>query len=170
MSAVSRYIALVQKLEAVYPEWTTSRLIDNLRHIGSIDGVLFQQILGTQPGIDIQPKGNLIRQDITELALCMNHDVISANQEIGISLDDSTGRQVALGHVIVGISAGIHHPLPVIYVDIGAISFPLLDVNVKKERLGLDPLYATTITGDLGQTVTPPVTVPGVDHPMGFSH
>jgi hypothetical protein len=35
----------------------------------------------------------------------------------------------------------------------------LLDVNIKKERAGLDPLYATTITGDLGQTVTPPNTL-----------
>jgi hypothetical protein len=38
-------------------------------------------------------------------------------------------------------------------------NFTLLDVNIKKERAGLDPLYATTITGDLGQTVTPPNTL-----------
>jgi hypothetical protein len=158
MSTASRYIAIIQKVEASYSDWTTSRLIDNLRHIGSFDNSLFQQLLGTQPGINIQPKGNLIRSDIDELALSMSHST-KGGQEAGISLDDSTGRQVALGHVIVGISAGIHHPLPVIYVDIGAVSFPLLDVNIKKERLGLDPLYATTITGDLGQTVTPPNTL-----------
>jgi hypothetical protein len=115
-------------------------------------------LLGTQPGITIQPKGILTQENINELRSTIGHST-KEGQEIGISLDDSTRRQVALGHVIVGISAGIHHPLPVIYVNIGDTSFPLLDVNIKKERAGLDPLYATTITGDLGQTVTPPNTL-----------
>ena len=51
MSTVSRYIAIVQKVEAAYPDWTTSRLIDNLRHTGPLDDRLFQQLLGTQAGI-----------------------------------------------------------------------------------------------------------------------
>ncbi len=155
MPTVSRYISLIQKVEAAYPEWTTSRLIDNLRHTGPLDSPQFQQLLGTQSGIDVNFKSVLTELNINELRSAITHST-EGGQETGISLDDSTGRQVALGHVIVGISAGIHHPLPVIYVDIGDTRFPLLDVNIKKERAGLDPLYATTITGDLGQTVTSP--------------
>lgn len=81
------------------------------------------------------------------------------SQEVGISMDDSTGRNVALGHVVVGISAGIHHPPPVIYVEVGPATFPVPDLSISKQRAGLDPLYATTITGDLGQTATPPNTL-----------
>lgn len=163
MSTVSRYIAIVQKVEATYPEWTTSRLIDNLRRTGPLDNSQFQQLLGTQPGILIQSKGILTELDIKELRSTITHET-KGGQETGISLDNSTGRQVALGHVIVGISAGIHHPLPVIYVNIGDASFPLLDVNIKKERAGLDPLYATTITGDLGQTIISPHTLCSEDY------
>lgn len=56
MPSVSRFIVLVQKVEASYPEWTTDQLITNLRHIGPLDGSLFQQLLGTKAGIDIQLK------------------------------------------------------------------------------------------------------------------
>ena len=129
MPTISRYISLIQRVEAAYTEWTTSRLIDNLRHTGPLDSSQFQQLLGTQSGIDVKSKGVLTESNINELRSAITHDT-EGGQEIGISLDDSTGRQVALGHVIVGISAGIHHPLPVIYVDIGAINFTLLSRRV----------------------------------------
>jgi hypothetical protein len=158
MPSISRFIVLIQKVEAAYPEWTTDQLITNLRHIGPLDGVLFQQLLGTKPGIDIQPKGNLTEPDVKELRETMNHGT-PGNQETGISMDESTGRNVTLGHVVVGISAGIHHPPPVIYVEIGPVTFPVPDLSINKQRVGLDPLYATTITGDLGQTATPPSTL-----------
>jgi hypothetical protein len=56
MPSVSRFIVLIQKVEAAYPEWTTDQLINNLRHIGLLDGSLFQQLLGTSPGVSIKPK------------------------------------------------------------------------------------------------------------------
>ena len=155
MPSVSRFIYLVQKVEAAYTQWTTDQLITNLRATAGYDTPLFQQLLGTTPGSRILPKGNLTSQDVTELTNAMVHTVVG-NQEGGISVDDSTGRNVTMGHVVVGISAGIHHPDPVIYVDIGPVQqLP----NLTKQRLGLDPLYATTITGDLGQTATAPDTL-----------
>ena len=108
MSDIGRYITLPQKVEAAYPNWSTSILIDNLRHTGPLDSSQFQQILGTAPGIEILPKNTLTQSDINELRATITH--ATSSSETGISLDQATGRQVALGHVIVGISSGIHHP------------------------------------------------------------
>ena len=154
MSDIGRYITLLQKVETAYPNWSTSILIDNLRATGPLDSSQFQQILGTAPGIEIPPKNPLTLSDRNELRAIISHD--TASNEIGISLDQSTGRQVALGHVIVGISSGIHHPAPLIYYDIGPVHIATPDISVSKQRLGLDPLYATTVTGDLGSTVVLP--------------
>jgi hypothetical protein len=158
MASVGNFITLVQAVETAYPEWTTDRLITNIRHIGPLDGPLFQQLLGTTPGIDIQPRGNLSQTKINALITELNHTT-TTNQETGISQDSATGRNVAIGHVIVGISAGIHHPPPVIFVDVGPARITLPDLSISKQRLGLDPLYTTTITGDLGQTATIPNTL-----------
>ncbi|MBE9012112.1 hypothetical protein IQ250_18085 [Pseudanabaenaceae cyanobacterium LEGE 13415] len=155
MPSVTRFIYLVQKVEAAYPEWTTDQLITNLRLAAGYDTPVWRQLLGTNPGTRITARGKLTQQEIAELELTMGH-ATSGTQELGISIDDSTGRNVAMGHVITGISAGIHHPHPIV-VEIGPVQkiFP----NITKTRLDLDPLYATTITGDLGQTVTAPNTL-----------
>lgn len=154
MPSVTRFIQLVKKVEAAYPEWTTDQLVTNLRKAAGYDGSFWQQLLGTNPGTTILAKGNLTPQDVAELIATMGHGT-SGTQELGISTDASTGRNVTMGHVITGISAGIHHPDPVIYVDIPPIT-QIPDLSINKQRLGLDPLYATTITGDLGQTATAP--------------
>jgi hypothetical protein len=172
MASVPRFIYLLQKIEAAYPQWTTDQLVTNLRHTGPYDGSFFQTLLGTKPGVRILPAGNLTEAEINEVDDAMRHDTLGGN-EVGISLDASTGRYVAIGHVIAGISGGIHHPEPLnpppLSVEIKGVKIPLvlsiqawsgvpMFYQVPGGRYGIDPLYAITIAGDLGQTVTPPFT------------
>lgn len=86
---------------------------------------------------------------------------MSAGVEVGTSFDAVSGREVAFGHVICGISAGIHHPYPRTYARYENSNI-IINVSFNRQRLDdairglLDPLYAITITGDLGQTVSGP--------------
>ncbi len=70
---------------------------------------------------------------------------------------------VAFGHVIVGIAAGVRHPLPAYKVTIPGFKIfrdrvtyitRITWSKAAREQLGIDSLYALTITGDLGQTAT----------------
>jgi hypothetical protein len=158
MPSVSNFITLIGEVEKAYPEWTTDRLITNLRRTGPLDTPLFRQLLGTTPGIVIQPKGTLSQSKIDVIAGELNHGM-DGGREIGISLDNATGRNVAMGHVIAGIAAGVHHPPPVIFVDVGFARITTPDLSISKQRLGLDPLYTVTLTGDLGQTALTPSTL-----------
>ena len=89
MSDIGRYITLPQKVEAAYPNWSTSILIDNLRHTGPLDSSQFQQILGTAPGITIEPKNTLTVSDRDELRATITHTTSSSvvkQESVSISL------------------------------------------------------------------------------------
>ncbi len=165
MSKISDCISYIQKIEEAYPDWTASTILDNLRYRVYNDG-FFRKMLGTDSSKKIEPKGNLKQEQIDYLYDSIKHgaDDNDKYKETGISQDSSTGRMVAFGHVIVGIAAGVRHPLPAYKVTIPG--FKIFRDRVAyitrvtwgkfaREGLGLDSLYALTITGDLGQTATP---------------
>jgi hypothetical protein len=151
MSDIGRVISIIQKIEAEYPQLSTSKLVDSLRRFGNYDTDQFQMFLGTSPAADIGPKGSFSLSDRAELINNLMHDT-STSSGAGTSLDKSTNRKITLGHVIVGISAGIHHPHPIITIDLRGITITVNQFNFPRDTLQLDPLYALLFSGDLGQT------------------
>ena len=161
---VSDCINYIQKIEEAYPDWTALTILDGLRH-GSYDSDFFQKMLSTGASKKIQPKGNLKQDYIDDLENSIRHGSDRSNKSIeaGISQDPSTGRMVAFGHVIVGIAAGVRHPLPAYKVTIPGFKIfkdrvtyitKLSLSKMIREPIGIDSLYALTITGDIGQTAT----------------
>ena len=159
-SKLSDFIAIVGRIESAYPEWKTTTLIDNLRATSSYDQLPFQLLLNTAPGKYISAKSPLSASDRSDIYDFMTHATINNDQTetFGICIDSSTGRKVTIGHVIVGISAGIHHPKKLVEITIGRSDLGIDEIGTGRYReedylLGLDPLYATTIAGDLASTV-----------------
>jgi hypothetical protein len=158
-SKLSDFIAIVGRIESAYPEWKTTTLIDNLRATSSYDQLPFQLLLNTTPGKYIEAKPPLSASDRSDIYDFMTHATINNEQTetFGVCIDSSTGRKVAIGHVIVGILAGIHHPKKLVEITVGRADLGI-EIGTGRYReedylLGLDPLYATTITGDLASTV-----------------
>jgi hypothetical protein len=161
MTDIGRYVTLIQRIESDYPDWTTSRLIDSLRRLARIDTNQFQTILGTPPANAIQQSSpSLSNSEYRELE-SMTYHATPTGQELGRCFDRSTSRFIAMSHLIAGISGGIHRPVPNVQVQIGPITIPT--GAVVRGLLRLDPLYAVTITGDLGQTVAEKA-LESVDH------
>ncbi len=112
MLKISDCISYIQKIEEAYPDWTASTILDGLRH-DTYDSDFFQKMLSTGASKKIESKGNLEKKQINDLYESIRHGSDRNNPyiEAGISQDPSTGRMVAFGHVIVGIAAGVRHPL-----------------------------------------------------------
>jgi hypothetical protein len=158
-------ISYIQKIEEAYPDWTALTILDNLR-FDSYNSSFFQKMLGTDSSKRVEPKGNLTLQQRDDLYDSIQHgaDINDKSKESGISLDPSTNRMVAFGHVIVGIAAGVRHPLPAYKVTIPGfgifkdrVTYITKVFSLRKmirEPIGIDSLYALTITGDIGQTAT----------------
>jgi hypothetical protein len=152
MTDIGRYVTLIQRVEADYPNWTTSRLLDSLRRLAQIDNNQFQTLLGIPPADVIQTNSpNLPNSEYVELRSMTFHDTPPGQPEQGRCFDRSTSRFIAMSHLIAGICGGIHRPTPNVQTQIGSVTIP--SGQIIRGVLRLDPLYAVTITGDLGQTV-----------------
>jgi hypothetical protein len=110
----------------------------------------------------------------------LSHSFDKNNNELGISKDTNSSRWVGLGHVLTGISAALYHdklltwsqrwqPIRTSAIKTPALwdipSFTLIpalgpyydlpmNIGIFAQDAGVDSLYAATIAGDLGQTVT----------------
>jgi hypothetical protein len=150
MTDMGRYITLLRNVEAQYPNRTTSRLLDSLRALAGIDTDQFRTLLNTQPADGIQRGSRrLPGADFDELEDFNFHDIRN-NREIGLAIDKSTNRSVAMSHVVAGLCGGIHRPEPTNRTQVGPIDIPFPAMT--RRIIGLDPLYAVTMSGDLGQT------------------
>jgi hypothetical protein len=152
MTDIGRYVTLLQRVETDYPNWTTSRLLDSLRRLAQIDTDQFQTLLGTPPADTIQESSpNLSNPEYLELFAMTYHATPPGKPEQGRCFDRSTSRFIGMSHLIAGICGGIHRPIPNIQTQIGPVTIP--SGQIIRGVLRLDPLYAVTLTGDLGQTV-----------------
>jgi hypothetical protein len=160
-SKVSDFIAIVSRLEAAYPQWTTNGVVDTLRATSAYDTLPFQLILKASPGhyLPNPPRSPLSLMDRSDIYDFMTHDTddTHSRETLGVCIDQSSGRKTTIGHVIVGISAALNHPKELVEITVTPADLGLdVGTGVYREEdyfLGLDPLYATTITGDLGSTV-----------------
>jgi hypothetical protein len=151
MTDIGRYVTLIQRVETDCPNLTTSRLADSLRRLAQIDTDQFQTLLGTPPANVIQLSSpNLSNSEYLELRSMTYHATPPGEAEQGRCFDRSTSRFIAMSHLIAGICGGIHRPTPNIQVQVGPVTIP--SGQIIRGILRLDPLYAVTITGDLGQT------------------
>jgi hypothetical protein len=176
---VPECIAIIQAIENEYKAWTTVQLIDNIRHISPLDSLQFQALYGSNAGISFSPKGKYTQYNRDDLIGNLSHETDQNNDELGISLDTSTARWVGLGHVLTGISSALYHdklltsgqrwqPIRTSEIKVpplgpidgftippyGPYSDIPINIGVLVQKVGLDSLYAATIAGDLGQTVT----------------
>jgi hypothetical protein len=139
LETVCDYVKLVKKVEAAYPAWTFDDVLNTLRRTAIYDDEKFQQMYGLGPARTLQPDpgGVLSAADIGVLRGLSQHGGGSIEYETGIA-EDSTGRPVAIGHVLTGMSAGMHHN-------------PAVDLGFAEFGETMDNLFATTIAGDIGQ-------------------
>lgn len=148
---IDNFIKLIKKVEAAYPDKSTDEIIDGLRGSSkAYNDSRWKDMLGkSQTAKGLAPvKGKLSQEDLNALAAMIGHNGNREDSEKGI-LKDNGGDYLAMGHVLTGISAGINHN-------------PETDLRKSTgERIGrffgagetVDNLYATTISGDLGQSV-----------------
>jgi hypothetical protein len=148
IETVCDYVKLVKKLEADHPGWRFDEVLSALRHTAIYDDPHWQAMYGTDkaPNLQAVPGGTLDDTDIGVMRAMSQHGGDSPLQETGIGLD-SSGQLVAIGHVLTGMSAGMHNKSsiePTVGWKEGAAKL----VGVGEP---MDNLYATTISGDLGQ-------------------
>lgn len=140
--AVADYIALVQKVERAYPQWTPDQVLAALRRIAGCDAQLFRTLFATPEGSPVVPGvGGLTETDLCDLAQ------MSAHGGAGGVVFDPWHQEIAIGHVLCGITAGLHRNMHFGVVPNAAVSGAAVLFG-----LTLDNLYATTIAGDLGQS------------------
>lgn len=143
---VQDFIALVQKVEATHPDWTGEDVLNSLRHLGTdYDSAQFQEMYGTNPGLALSPSEGLSAEDIAALKSMIDHEGNTKDNEKGI-VTDGNGIDLAIGHVLTGISAGQHRKS-----DVNLVPWGLRHLGFGEP---VDNLYATTIAGDLGQSAT----------------
>jgi hypothetical protein len=178
--SVPTAIAIIKEIEEAYPIWTTLELIDNLILIASLHTPLSQVLFASGTGASFLPKGKLTKIDLDSLTSTINQKIYDNNGlcEVGISLDSSTGRKIALGHAILGISAALYDPelaenrmidSQLISLLTGVkFSIPVLDIDgvlapsngspttfeLQPVVIPMDSLYAMTIAGDIARTIT----------------
>jgi hypothetical protein len=130
------YIKLVRTAEQAHPNLSGEDLLNSLRWVAGYDNENFRDFFG---GIDkakeLKPSGPLTQGMIDRMQELSRHQEV-AGVEKGIA-KDPLGFDVALGHVLTGMSAGQHphtRDIP------GPFGDPM------------DNLYGVTISGDLGQS------------------
>lgn len=140
---VANFIELVKLVEAAYPDRSTNDILASLRTRFANSGNFNDMMDKTEAGEPIEPvDGILTQEDIDLLVSMIVHDHDEEGNETGVA-KDALGNYVAMGHVITGTEAGINRLEEVTFTDkIGPI-----DVGTD-----MDNLYASTITGDLGQS------------------
>ncbi|HEU0300080.1 MAG TPA: DUF4157 domain-containing protein [Longimicrobium sp.] len=138
---MSTFLALLQKAEKAHPTWTKEQMINSLRRLGGYDTERFQTLFGTGPAMDLVavPEAGFEEADVQQLRGMLRHSGNDAS-EAGI-VKDFSGEYLAMGHVMTGISGGLHRNKQ---TDL-ALSF--LPAGEK-----VDNLYAATLAGDLGQS------------------
>jgi hypothetical protein len=161
---IKEAIALIVLVEKAYPNRTTSQIVDTLRFYGGYDTSIWKAILGTTREITygLEPGNGLTTAHITSIQsmLFHNHD---DKYEYGVVFDMSNKR-VALGHVICGISAAIYRPTPIycnnVIVDPQTRETQYVcyanETGLGRGLARIDPLYAATLAGDIGQAATAP--------------
>ncbi len=178
--SVPTAIAIIKEIEEAYPTWTTAQVIDNLSFVASLNSPLSQVLFGSDTGATFLPREKLTQIDLDSLIDTINQKTYDNDGlcEIGISLDPSTGRKVALGHVISGISAALYDPdrsanrtIDSRFIDLlrgVKFSIPVLNMDgilappdgspttfeLSPTVVAIDSLYAMTIAGDIARTIT----------------
>jgi hypothetical protein len=150
-------IDIIKKLEVQHSNWTPDTLISNLRFNAGYETDKYRKLLNTKPSQRVV-KGSVVTE--AEMAylnqsLSHGHEEGNYSAETGICRDTWTNRQITLGHVIVGISAAIHHPNPLVTINIPNFSFSIptpFSWTFAAKEIEIDSLFALTITGDLAQT------------------
>jgi hypothetical protein len=140
---VQNFIDLVRKIEIAYPNWTTNDVLGALRGQMSSNNDNFRRIMGKDSlaeEIEII-ESFLTREDLLSIQSMIAHNGDGEEQEeTGVAVD-ALGNTLALGHVLTGVEAGVNRQASVYAAASGQfIQEPL------------DNLYATTISGDLGQS------------------
>jgi hypothetical protein len=147
---VEDFIGLVRETETLNPDSTGEDILNGLRRItGAYDDEFFRRLYG---GVARGPVLNTGGIRLHELRGMMCHGEIQGT-EIGL-VTDRFGHDVAMGHVLTGISGGQHRIedldlVPWYTMFIGGALGLLISLTIGEE---LDNLYAVTISGDLGQS------------------
>ncbi|MBW2662687.1 MAG: hypothetical protein JRD93_12025, partial [Deltaproteobacteria bacterium] len=137
---VGKYIALVRKAEAAYSSWVGEKILNSLRRLAHYDTANFQKMYHlNNPGNDLTARGVLAKGDIMALREMSQH---SPDEGIRGTAKDCFAYEVAMGHVLTGISAGQHR-----IKDVDLTPWYSLTAGET-----VDNLYATTVAGDLGQS------------------
>ncbi|MBK8535158.1 MAG: hypothetical protein IPL59_08485 [Candidatus Competibacteraceae bacterium] len=101
------WIATIKKAEAAYPHLDGVQMTNAMRRLASYDDEGFRLTYGeTPPGETLTPKDLLIQKDIDKLTKWTKHSVVGGI-ETGI-VKDADGNDLAAGHVLTGISAGVY--------------------------------------------------------------
>lgn len=151
---VCEFIDLVRTIESG-TGWDMEKVANAIRHVvPEYDTEQWQILLNRDgPATGIEEGMTLSDEDRTKLVSFVRHDVNASGTESGFGMD-CFGYQVALGHVITGICAGMRREKS---IDVAAefarrVWGPLgLLAGMSPFGEKLDNLYATTIAGDLGQ-------------------
>jgi hypothetical protein len=152
---VARFIFRVRELEAANPAWTGVNVLDCLRRVAGYDDLKFRTMYGGDPPL---PRGRALtparlRGDLERYT---SHRGNTAANETGIARERGwSAHAVAMGHVLTGISGGLHRKksmdFPYLYAKASGRSW----TDQQKAKAGghkLDNLYAVTLAGDLGQS------------------
>jgi len=137
---VAEYVALVRNVEAAYPAWSAERVLGALRRHAGVGSAAFQDVLfGTTSPLpeELKPAGTLTKADIARIIELSAHGDAG-----GGTATDNSETPVALGHVLIGMAAGMHRK-------------PTSSAHLWKAPLPIkvDSLFFVTIAGDLGQSV-----------------
>jgi len=149
-TTVCDYIALTKKVEKAHPDWSGERVLNALRHEAGYDDERFKALYGSiQSGDSLLPTGELTQEDINNMRELSRHSGNTKNTEKGIA-KDSLGHDVAIGHVLTGMSAGMHRK-QAIQPTTNKSEYLAASLGVGEN---IDNLYATTVTGDIGQELS----------------
>jgi hypothetical protein len=160
---VDEFISLVRDIEKLNPNLTGEDVLNGLRRIAGYDTEYFRQIYGGLPSAKSLNLGSI---PLWRLKRMTSHGV-SKEVETGIATD-RFGYDVAMGHVLTGISGGQHRIKDVDLTPWYALLFGIVGWLAGEE---MDNLYAVTISGDLGQSAymvneehySPPYVGPGTE-------
>lgn len=143
--SVEEYIKLVEEVEATHPGYRAEDTLQSLRMTAGYDDENFDTMLGGL-GEKLEPSGSLTKQDIQRLRTMSGHGFDASGFETGI-VRDASGQDVAMGHTITGMLAGMNRD-DNLYPAPGGKSIG----NLVGLGDNVDNLYAATLAGDLGQT------------------
>lgn len=174
---IEDFIRIVGKVEKAFPKMSGEQLLNNLRVYGRNDDQNFRKMYGLdklnkdelrekygRPVMSNQNddseyldlflrSGKIKPKDIASLKRMLNH----SDEDHGLA-KDSFGNDVALSHVLTGLTAGQYRNPD---TDLRPEGFKGTLSRIVGAGHNVDNLYATTIAGDLGQSA--------VFHQMGKS-